>query len=78
MPPSDPIPSAGHPLVQLIAARVKEFWREPAAVFWVYAFPLIMMLEGAGLASLTTEIAVIAAWGAVTFALALRWFRWSA
>jgi ABC-type multidrug transport system permease subunit len=33
----------GHPLVQMIAARVKEFCREPAAIFWVYAFPLIMM-----------------------------------
>lgn len=33
-----------NPLVQMIIARVKEFWREPAAIFWVYAFPLLMMV----------------------------------
>jgi ABC-type multidrug transport system permease subunit len=32
------------PLVQLILARVREFYREPAAVFWVYGFPLLMVL----------------------------------
>jgi ABC-2 type transport system permease protein len=30
------------PLVQLVLARIREFYREPAAVFWVYGFPLIM------------------------------------
>ena len=30
------------PLVQLILCRVREFFREPAAIFWVYGFPLIM------------------------------------
>ena len=30
------------PLVQLTLSRVREFYREPAAVFWVYGFPLIM------------------------------------
>lgn len=34
-----------HPLVQLVIARLREFWREPAAVFWVYGFPLIMMIS---------------------------------
>jgi ABC-type multidrug transport system permease subunit len=33
-----------HPFVSLIAARVREFIREPAAIFWVYVFPLIMVL----------------------------------
>ena len=33
-----------HPLAQLVAARVKEFCREPAAVFWVYVFPVLMMI----------------------------------
>ena len=28
----------------LVAARVKEFCREPAAVFWVYVFPVLMMI----------------------------------
>ena len=30
------------PLVQLTLARLREFYREPAAVFWVYGFPLLM------------------------------------
>ena len=29
-------------LVQLTLARFREFYREPAAVFWVYGFPLIL------------------------------------
>jgi ABC-type multidrug transport system permease subunit len=36
-----------------------------------------VMLEGASLASQATEIAILAAWGVGTFALALLWFRWS-
>jgi len=31
-------------LWQLTLARVREFYREPAAVFWVYGFPLLMAL----------------------------------
>ena len=30
------------PLLQLTLARVREFYREPAAVFWVYVFPLLI------------------------------------
>jgi len=37
------------PLVQLILSRIREFYREPAAIFWVYGFPLILAL-GLGLA----------------------------
>ena len=33
-----------HPFLSLIAARVREFCREPAAIFWVYMFPLIMVV----------------------------------
>jgi ABC-type multidrug transport system permease subunit len=33
-----------HPLAQLILARLREFCREPAAIFWVYVFPLIMVV----------------------------------
>jgi ABC-type multidrug transport system permease subunit len=33
----------GAALVQLITARVKQFLREPEAVFWTYAFPLLML-----------------------------------
>ena len=36
-----------------------------------------VMLEGAGLASISLQLAMIAAWGVITFALALRWFRWT-
>jgi ABC-type multidrug transport system permease subunit len=30
------------PIVQLTLARLREFYREPAAVFWVYGFPLLL------------------------------------
>jgi ABC-2 type transport system permease protein len=32
------------PPSQLTLARIKEFFREPAAVFWVYGFPLLLAL----------------------------------
>src|SRR3954462_9069470 len=35
-------PKRYNPLFQLTASRFREFYREPAAVFWVYGFPLIM------------------------------------
>jgi hypothetical protein len=34
------------------------------------------MLEGAPLAAQATRIGIMGVWGAVSFALALRWFRW--
>ncbi len=33
---------ARHPLIELTLARFREFLREPEAVFWVFAFPVIM------------------------------------
>jgi ABC transporter DrrB family efflux protein len=33
---------ASHPLVELTLARFREFMREPEAVFWVFAFPVVM------------------------------------
>ena len=30
------------PVWQLILTRLREFYREPAAVFWVYVFPILM------------------------------------
>jgi hypothetical protein len=36
-----------------------------------------VILEGAALSSQGVNLAIIAAWGCVTFTLALRWFRWS-
>jgi ABC-2 type transport system permease protein len=31
-----------HPLGQMISARLREFYREPEAIFWVYCFPLLL------------------------------------
>ncbi|MBZ5497227.1 MAG: ABC transporter permease [Acidobacteriia bacterium] len=38
-----------HPLRELLLARVREFVREPEAIFWVYGFPLLLAL-GLGIA----------------------------
>jgi ABC-type multidrug transport system permease subunit len=32
------------PLGQLILARLREFYREPEALFWVYGFPILMIV----------------------------------
>lgn len=32
------------PLVELTIARIKEFLREPEAIFWVFAFPIVLTL----------------------------------
>ncbi|PWT81286.1 MAG: ABC transporter permease [Blastocatellia bacterium] len=39
-------PTSQHfwPLPQLILARLRTFYREPGAVFWVYGFPLLMVV----------------------------------
>ena len=59
--------------------------RFPAAAQpFVQALPLTalndalraVMLDGAGLATLAPELGILALWGAVSFALALRLFRW--
>jgi ABC-2 type transport system permease protein len=43
--PNDSQPSRDyHPLVSLVLARVREFVREPAAIFWVYVFPLVLVV----------------------------------
>src|SRR2546429_7869166 len=31
-----------HPLVQLTLARMREFYREPEAIFWVFGFPTVL------------------------------------
>ena len=31
-----------HPLYQLTLARMREFYREPEAVFWVFGFPIVL------------------------------------
>jgi len=32
-----------HPILELTLSRLKEFWREPEAVFWAFIFPLLMV-----------------------------------
>jgi ABC-2 type transport system permease protein len=36
-----------------------------------------VMLEGTSLLELGPQLALIVAWGGVSFAIALRWFRWN-
>src|ERR1700722_16221484 len=40
---------ADHPLVQLTLVRFLEFIREPEALFWVFAFP-VLLAAGLGIA----------------------------
>ncbi len=57
-------PAAGQPLIQALPlTALNDALRG-------------VMLEGAGLGALWSEIALLVAWGAVSFALALKWFRW--
>ncbi len=37
-------PPRYHPLAQLVLARLREFFREPEAIFWVYGFPIVMVV----------------------------------
>lgn len=45
---NDPAPPASSrrywPLGQLVLARVREFYREPEALFWVYGFPILIVV----------------------------------
>jgi ABC transporter DrrB family efflux protein len=43
-----------NPLYQLFLARVRDFYREPVALFWVYGFPLILAI-GLGIAFASRE-----------------------
>src|SRR4051812_1953733 len=37
-----PASGASHPLAELTMVRVREFVREPEAVFWVFVFPVLL------------------------------------
>jgi ABC-type multidrug transport system permease subunit len=39
-----PTPRGYWPLGQLVLARVRGFYREPVAIFWVYGFPVLMLI----------------------------------
>ncbi len=40
----DETSSRQHPLFQLVIYRLREFCRQPEAVFWVYGFPVLMVV----------------------------------
>jgi ABC transporter DrrB family efflux protein len=59
--------------------------RFPEAVqYFIQALPLTqlndalreVMLEGSSLAQVSGRLAILAAWGGISFLLALKWFRW--
>lgn len=64
------------PLVELTLARLREFLREPEAVFWVFAFPVLMALAlGVAFRSERTQevaVGVVRASGADAVAATLR------
>ena len=33
-----------HPIIEITRARLKEFYREPGALFWVFGFPVVMAI----------------------------------
>lgn len=43
-----------HPLVELTMARIREFLREPEVIFWVFAFPILLVCA-LGIAFRNTE-----------------------
>jgi ABC-type multidrug transport system permease subunit len=52
---------AEHQFIQMVTARLREFWREPAAIFWVYVFPLVMLLAlGTAFRNRPVETVVVA------------------
>src|SRR5439155_2284545 len=42
LPPEDRFMNRWVPLRQMVLSRLREFYREPEAVFWVYCFPLLL------------------------------------
>ncbi|PWU07804.1 MAG: ABC transporter permease [Terriglobia bacterium] len=55
----------GHPLVQLTLMRFREFWREPEALFWTFAFPILLAVAlGIAFRNRPAEVLKIAAVGA--------------
>jgi ABC-2 type transport system permease protein len=48
-PPASASEPPLHPLVELTKARLREFFREPGMIFWVFGFPILMAV-GLGLA----------------------------
>jgi len=55
---SGPIGAAGRPIVQLTLTRIREFLREPEAVFWALLFP-ILLTTGLGIAFRSRPVDVL-------------------
>jgi ABC transporter DrrB family efflux protein len=49
------IPQRWKPFTQLVLARIREFYREPEVLFWVYGFPLLLAV-GLGIAFAGREV----------------------
>jgi ABC-2 type transport system permease protein len=67
---------ASHPLVELTLARLREFLREPEAVFWAFGYPVVMSLALAfafpSAADQPVLVGVIASDGAAAIRQTLR------
>lgn len=50
--------TASHPLRELTLARLREFLREPEAVFWSYGFPLLLVI-GLGMAFRNRPVEIV-------------------
>jgi ABC-2 type transport system permease protein len=67
------------PLAQLILSRIREFLREPAAIFWVYGFPLVLALilgtafRNRPIEAIKIDVVTTDATRADALALAERW-----
>jgi ABC-type multidrug transport system permease subunit len=68
-----------NPLAQLVLSRIREFLREPAAIFWVYGFPLVLALilgtafRNRPVESIKIDVVTTDATRADAEALAARW-----
>lgn len=74
------LPQRWQPLVKLVEARFREFFREPEVIFWVYGFPLVLAV-GLGYAFSNTapqapQIDIVASPSAARVAQQLRDERW--
>jgi ABC-type multidrug transport system permease subunit len=42
--PTGAVMAPSHPLAELYLTRLREFYRQPARIFWVYGFPIILAI----------------------------------
>ena len=51
-------PSPSHPLIELTWSRLREFGREPGAIFWTFGFPVLLAI-GLGIAFRSRPVAEV-------------------